>query len=35
MEHDLPVSFVAVGNVQILPGKIPSEKLVDAFQPAS
>jgi len=35
MEDDLPISFVAVSNVQILPGKIPSQKLVDAFQPAS
>jgi hypothetical protein len=35
MEDDLPVSFAAVSNVQILPDIIPSEKLVDALQPAS
>jgi hypothetical protein len=35
VEYDLPVSFVAISNVQILSGMIPPEKLIDTLQPAS
>ncbi|SPF52504.1 hypothetical protein SBA4_5090012 [Candidatus Sulfopaludibacter sp. SbA4] len=35
VEHDLPVRLTAVGNVQILSGKVPSVQLVNVFQTAS
>lgn len=35
MKYDLAIRFPPVRNVQVVPGVIPSEKLVDAFQPAS